>query len=151
MKKSAVVGIVVALLAIAYPALTWWTGKQAEDRLAEHYKMLEGVPFVKVVKRDFQRGFSSSQETVTFEIFGDMFRSIEKAQKESLENNPDAQQEQAAAAPQGRPRCTFSSSFEKSYNYSTIVDAAISIHHNLTKKDVADRPARGLNLLSQKM
>lgn len=99
MKKSAVVGIGVALLAIAYPALTWWTGKQAEDRLAEQYKMLEGVPFVKVVKRDFQRGFSTSQETVTFELFGDMFRSMENAQKEAIANDPDAQQDPAAAAP----------------------------------------------------
>lgn len=95
MKK--VVGIVVALLVLAYPAATWWTGKQVEAHMAEQYKMVEQMPFMKIVKRDFQRGFASSTETVTFELFGDMFRSLGK-----LESNaaPGAQTPAAGAAPQ---------------------------------------------------
>ncbi len=81
MKK--VIGIVVALLLLAYPAATWWTGKQVEAHMAEQYKLVEQVPFVKIVKRDFQRGFSSSTETVTFEVFGEMFRSLEKLQNDA--------------------------------------------------------------------
>jgi uncharacterized protein YdgA (DUF945 family) len=97
MKKSTVIGIVVALALLAYPVTAWWTGKQVETRLAEQYKMLEEMPFVKVVKRDFQGGFASSQETVTFELFGDTFRSLAKAQKEALASNPDTAHDPAAA------------------------------------------------------
>ena len=74
MKK--VVAGVVALLVLAYPAATWWTGKQVESRLAEQYKSVEQVPFIKVVKRDYQRGFTSSTEVVTFEIMGDLIRGL---------------------------------------------------------------------------
>lgn len=80
MKK--VVWVVAALLALAYPAATWWTGKQVEAQLAEQYTLLEQTPFVKVVKRDFQRGFMSSTDVATYEVFGDMFRSLQKAQGE---------------------------------------------------------------------
>ncbi len=76
-----VIAAVVALLVLAWPAATWWTGKQVESRLAEQYKMFEQVPLVKVVKRDFRRGFASSTDDATFEVFGDMFRSLGQAQQ----------------------------------------------------------------------
>ncbi len=73
-----VVSAVVALLVLAWPTATWWMGKQIEARLAEQYKALAQMPFIKVVKRDFQRGFASSTDDVIFEVFGDMFRRLAK-------------------------------------------------------------------------
>ncbi len=73
--KKLVAGV-VSLLVLAYPASTWWAGKKIEATLAEQYKTLEQVPFIKVTKRDFQRGFASSTEVVTYEVLGDFIRGL---------------------------------------------------------------------------
>jgi uncharacterized protein YdgA (DUF945 family) len=88
--KKIVIGAVVALLVLAYPAATWWTGKQVEARLADNAKQLEDVPFLKVVKRDFSRGFGSSTEDVTVELFGGLQRAIEQARKDDPTANAAA-------------------------------------------------------------
>jgi uncharacterized protein YdgA (DUF945 family) len=81
MKK--VIGSAVALSALAVAAATWWSGKQVQDRLAEQYKTIEGLPFVKVTQRAFERGFRRSTDVVTFELAGDLMRGMEAAEHES--------------------------------------------------------------------
>ena len=107
MKKSWI-AIVVALLAIAYPASAWFIGKNVESSLvANTQRTLAAAPYLKVVKRNYQGGVFSSTEESTIEIAGDLFRSLESMQKTSEENpdepsdgvDPDAATEEPAAAP----------------------------------------------------
>ncbi len=88
--KKIIIGAVVALLALAWPAATWWTGKQVETRLADNARKLEDMPFMKVVKRDFKRGFGSSTEDVTIELFGGFQRAIEQSRKDDAAANAAA-------------------------------------------------------------
>lgn len=75
MKRILAVLVGLALLAAsAYAAGAWYLGKQVEAALADPYKGLDGNPYVKLVKRDYQRGVFSSTETVTIEILGDIMR-----------------------------------------------------------------------------
>jgi uncharacterized protein YdgA (DUF945 family) len=89
--KKIVIGAVVALLVLAYPAATWWTGKQVESRLADNAKQLEEVPFLKVVKREFKRGLASSTEDVTIELFGGLRQALEQARKDDPAANAAAE------------------------------------------------------------
>jgi uncharacterized protein YdgA (DUF945 family) len=75
MKKLLVALLALALLAAsAYAASAWYIGKQVEVALADPYKALEGNPYVKIVRRDYQRGVFTSTETVKLEILGDIAR-----------------------------------------------------------------------------
>lgn len=92
MKKSHI-ALLVAIPVIAYPAAAWLLGRQVESALGEQYKQMESLPYLKVVKREYQRGVYSADETVTFEAFGDMFRALSAAQAdESAENAEDGAQ-----------------------------------------------------------
>jgi len=71
MKKYGLIALAVVLLA-AYPATTWYFGKQIEATVAQHYEAVKDLPFLKVVKRDFQRGIYRSVETTTLELFGEL-------------------------------------------------------------------------------
>lgn len=71
MKKLALAAL-IAVPAAAYPLATWMAGKTVEENLAAQYRQLETNPYLKVVKRDYQRGFYRSTETVTFELFGNL-------------------------------------------------------------------------------
>lgn len=75
MKKFLAILLGIALLAAsAYAASAWYLGKQVETALANPYKGLDGNPYVKLVKRDYQRGVFTSTESVTIEILGDIMR-----------------------------------------------------------------------------
>ena len=88
--KKIVAGVAV-LLVVAYPAAAWWAGKQVEATVAEQYKTLDKLPLVKVVKREYQRGVFSSTEVATFEVLGELMRSIrEERAGESADKAPDA-------------------------------------------------------------
>ena len=76
-----IVLVLVLLGAAAYSAGAWYLGGQAELAVNEPYKQIESIPYVKVVNREFRRGVFSSDETVTFELFGNMAKFIEQAQK----------------------------------------------------------------------
>lgn len=88
---------VVLLLVLAYPASAWYLGRQIELAVDEPYKQIESLPYIKIVKREYRRGVFSSEETVTFELFGDLLRFMEQAQKRSAAGNPEA------ATPSGEP------------------------------------------------
>jgi uncharacterized protein YdgA (DUF945 family) len=82
MKKIVVVLLAIALLlGAAYAAGAWYLGGRVEEAVAEPQKRFESMPYIKIVRRDFQRGLFSSEETVTYELFGDFFRAIEQMQK----------------------------------------------------------------------
>jgi uncharacterized protein YdgA (DUF945 family) len=82
MKKSVIVASTVAVaVALAYPATAWLLGKQVEAVLDDSYSLLAEHPYAKVVKRDYQRGVFGATEVVTIELFGDMMKSLVKAQE----------------------------------------------------------------------
>ena len=67
---------VLALPVIAYPAASWYLGKQVQNNLDKQYAQLEALPYAKVVERSYERGLFAATETVTIEFFGDMMRSM---------------------------------------------------------------------------
>lgn len=77
MLKKVALALVVAAPLAAYPALSWMLGKGIESTLAEQYSQLESVPYLKVVQRDYQRGVYRSSDTVTFEVFGDLIKTMQ--------------------------------------------------------------------------
>ena len=79
---------IVLLLVAAYSAGAWYLGTQVELAINEPYRQIASVPYVKIVKREYRRGVFSSEETVTFELFGDMLRFMEQAQKQSAAGSP---------------------------------------------------------------
>lgn len=87
----------VLLVVLAYSASAWYLGRQVELAVNEPYKQVGSVPYIKIVKREYRRGVFSSEETVTFELFGDLLRFMEQAQKRSAAGNPEA------ATPSGEP------------------------------------------------
>jgi uncharacterized protein YdgA (DUF945 family) len=82
MKK--LIPIIVLVLVAAYPAAAWIVGKQVETKFSDyHAQTAAQLPYLKVLKRDYQRGFYNSTETVTYEVMGDFMRSIAEMQKKS--------------------------------------------------------------------
>lgn len=75
----------LALPVIAYPATSWYLGKQVQMTLDQQYAQLDANPFVKVVERTYERGLMSANETVTIEVFGDMMRSMAADMPEGVE------------------------------------------------------------------
>lgn len=100
MKKPALIALAVAIPAVAYPAASWLLGKQVESALDDQYKQVESLPYLKVVKRDYQRGVFSADETITFEAFGDMFRALSAVPQEEA---PDGTADEAAPRPPLKP------------------------------------------------
>lgn len=90
MKKPALIAAIALPIVLAYPAAAWVLGKQVETALGEQYKQIESVPYIKVIDRQYDRGVFASSEVVTFEVLGDMFRSLEKAHKEAAADDPEA-------------------------------------------------------------
>ncbi|MFZ6777397.1 YdgA family protein [Undibacterium sp. Ji83W] len=69
MSKSIKLIAVVVVLAVAYPAAAWYTGKSVEAKLAESsMNQAKSSPYVKVVKQDYQRGIFSSVQDTTLEL-----------------------------------------------------------------------------------
>lgn len=68
MKKPLLLGLIAATLVPAYSGTAWLLGRQIEAGLDQQYRRLQAQPYVKLVRRDYQRGVFSSTETATFEI-----------------------------------------------------------------------------------
>lgn len=99
MKKPALIAAIAVPVLLAYPAASWVLGTQIESALSDQYKQIESMPYVKVVERKFERGVFASTEVVTFEVMGDMFRSLEKARKTARAEAAAADPEAAKTAP----------------------------------------------------
>ncbi|MBC3921097.1 YdgA family protein [Undibacterium sp. CY18W] len=68
MKISARWIALVVVLAVAYPAASWYTGKRVASNLMAAKDQPAQTPFIKIVKQDYQRGIFSSVEDTTVEL-----------------------------------------------------------------------------------
>lgn len=84
MKKAAVLAV-VALPLVAYTGGAWYLGQRIENSHNAQAKQTEGIPNVKLVKRDYQRGVFSSTETVVIELMGDTARALQATGEEAIE------------------------------------------------------------------
>ncbi len=79
MKKLAILGLLVAAAGAAYAGSSWYFGTQVESTLANQYsRLLETTPYVQIVQRDYQRGVFESEETLTLELFKQIFDAMAK-------------------------------------------------------------------------
>ena len=81
MKKAAALAV-IALPLIAYTGGAWYLGQRIQNSHDSQAKQVEGIPNVKLLKRDYQRGLFSSTETVTIELMGDTARALQAAGEE---------------------------------------------------------------------
>jgi uncharacterized protein YdgA (DUF945 family) len=81
MKKTWIA--LIALPVVAYPAASWYLGKQVQNTLDQQYAQAETLPYIKVVERTYDRGIFSATESVTIEIFGDLMRAMQKTAAEN--------------------------------------------------------------------
>ena len=65
--------IVVVALAAAYPASAWYFGKRIEVAHGELDKQIAAVPYLKLVKQDFERQLFGSTEVITLELPAEFF------------------------------------------------------------------------------
>lgn len=73
-RKLIVVAGVVAVLALGYPAAAWFFGRQIEATHAELDARVAAIPYLKLVKHDYERRLFSASETVTFELAPELFK-----------------------------------------------------------------------------
>lgn len=79
MSKSTKLIAVVVVLAVAYPAAAWYTGKSVEAKLADASMIqAKSSPYVKVIKQDYQRGVFSSVQDTTLELSLTNFPGMQK-------------------------------------------------------------------------
>lgn len=64
----AAAAVVAAVIAVGYPAASWYLGKQIEATHAEIDAKIAAIPYLKLVRHDYQRGLFSADETITIEI-----------------------------------------------------------------------------------
>lgn len=72
MKKSSLAVVIVAALAVGYPAASWVTGKRLEVKLTEDNKKASTQPGIKMISQSYERGiFTSVQKgTIEFKVAG---------------------------------------------------------------------------------
>ncbi|SMC28050.1 Uncharacterized conserved protein YdgA, DUF945 family [Andreprevotia lacus DSM 23236] len=66
---SKVIGAIAAVVVLGaggFAGATWYTGQQVDGKLDSVAAQLKGYELIKVSKRDFQKGFWTSTETVTY-------------------------------------------------------------------------------------
>ncbi len=69
MNKALSAALVIACVGGGYTAASWYFGKQTEVTLDKQYtRVLEKLPNLKIIERDYQRGLFTSQENLTLEI-----------------------------------------------------------------------------------
>ena len=79
MKKIVSVVVVLVLLLVVAP---WGIGRVAEKRInAGLDQVVAQAPYLKVVERKWTGGWFRSEQEVTFEVFGDLFRAMETLEK----------------------------------------------------------------------
>ena len=101
MKKIVSVAVILVLLLVVAP---WGIGRVAEKRVnAGLDQLVEQAPYLKIVERKWTRGWFRSEQEVTVEMFGDMFRSMEAIQKAGTGEATPAEGEVVAAADEAQP------------------------------------------------
>lgn len=65
---------VAAVLAAGYPASSWYLGRQIEAAHAEVDARIAAVPYLKLVRHDYERSLFGASETTTIELPAAMFR-----------------------------------------------------------------------------
>jgi hypothetical protein len=69
LSKKAVLGVLAAAIAVAYGGSTWWAGSQVKSRYDTAFDELpKQTALVRVVERNYERGFLGAVSTVTLEI-----------------------------------------------------------------------------------
>lgn len=69
LSKKAVLGVLAAAIAVAYGGSTWWAGSQVKSRYDTAFDELpKQTALVRVVERNYDRGFLGAVSTVTLEI-----------------------------------------------------------------------------------
>jgi uncharacterized protein YdgA (DUF945 family) len=72
--------IVIVVLALAYPAAAWLLGLSVERQWKEREQhVLEQIPYITVVKRDYRRGVYNSTEEVTYGLGDSILKTVRAA------------------------------------------------------------------------
>ncbi len=95
---------VAAVLAAGYPASSWYLGKQIEATHAEIDAKIAAIPYLKLVRHDYQRNLFSADEIITIEIPAALFPV--PAGQERAAGTTEPQPEAKASAPQPPLRFT---------------------------------------------
>lgn len=100
MKKIVVSAIVLVVVLVVAP---WGIGRLAEQRVNSGLdQLVETAPYLSIVERKFTRGWFTSEQEVTFEVFGPWLRALNS--KTVVEPIAKAQPEaQAAESPAATP------------------------------------------------
>ncbi|MET3495689.1 YdgA family protein [Variovorax boronicumulans] len=69
MSKKAVLGVLAAAIAVAYGGSTWWAGTKVKSSYDNAFAELpKQTALVRVIERQYERGFMGATSTVTLEI-----------------------------------------------------------------------------------
>ncbi len=102
MKKGSVAAAVVVVLGAGYLGSTWFLGSMIEKVHAEADKKIAAVPYIKLVKHDYERSLFSADETVTLEIPAALFAPPslpEKSQAPSEQSDDEDDDQDTAEKP----------------------------------------------------
>lgn len=94
---------VVAALAAAYPASAWYFGKQIEAAHAEIDQQIAAVPYLKLVKHDYNRELFNATEVITLQIPAELFQPPKKPAEPVPGTEAEEDDEEAAVAEQQAP------------------------------------------------
>jgi len=90
MKKVVVSAIVLVMLLVVLVAAPWGIGRLAEQRVNSGLdQLVETAPYLTIVERKFARGWFTSEQEVTFEVFGPWLRAMNpKTVMDTMEKAP---------------------------------------------------------------
>lgn len=104
---SLAVAAAAVLVAAAYPASSWYFGRQIEAAHAEIDAKIAALPYLKLIRHDYERGLFDASETITVEIPAALFRmpplpakpARPQADEAAPETSEPPQAQQASPAP----------------------------------------------------
>lgn len=79
--KVRTVAAAVLVVALGYPATSWFLGQQVNSTLETQYQKLTDNPFIQLRERKVETGVFESVETATFELMPAFFQAMNKAQQ----------------------------------------------------------------------
>lgn len=105
---------VAAVLAAGYPASSWYLGKQIEATHAEIDARIAAIPYLKLVRHDYERRLFGAEEVIAIEIPVAMFHLPVGQDKPAgtTEAQPEAKPEAKAPVPQPPLRITIKTSIQ---------------------------------------